>query len=827
MIFDRSYKRLLYQVVAGTIVFLAIVLVGLLAAASANTEFFDRYFTLLYKVNLVIGVLLVVIIGGLMLALALRARRGKFGTRLMTKLAVFFGVVGVLPGVLIYLVSLQFVSRSIESWFDVKVESALEAGLNLGRSTMDTALADLQNKGRLIAEQVGDGSASATAITLNRLREQFGVQEATIFTASGRVIATASNTYDTLVPALPDQAVLEQARAPGGYASLEGGSDSDTSGTTDSASAPAASALAARNNGRRSDLYQLHVVVALGTSSRDEPGLGLSTPARKWAGTGLLADRRPEDGSSTSRGFGLISESGRDERFLQLVQPVPQALARNADAVQRAYQEYQEKALGRTGLRKMYIGTLTLTLFLAVFIAVMLALLLGAQLARPLLMLLQGTREVAEGDLSPKRELHTRDELGVLTQQFNQMTRQLADARRAVEQNRAALEQSKAYLESVLTNLTAGVFVFDHRFILLTANPGAERIFKQPFGAWVGQALTSITPVAAFAPVVEQAFAEQDASTAAGGAAAHWQKQVEIPLEDEDEPLTLLVRGTRLPGPSVGAHGTERGYVVVFDDISDVISAQRSVAWGEVARRLAHEIKNPLTPIQLSAERLEMKLSPKLSDTDADVLRRGATTIVNQVAAMKRMVDDFRDYARTPPAMLQELDLNALAAEVLHLYGIDHPDRRDHPVIEVKLGANLPLIKGDPTQLRQVIHNLLQNAQDAVAENEAAGRAAPHVMLQTDTVEYDDASGARRQAVRLAITDNGGGFSSRILNRAFEPYVTTKAKGTGLGLAMVKKIMDEHGARIELRNRQSNTTSGTSGTDTVGAQVSILFVKLA
>lgn len=576
MIFDRSYKRLLYQVVAGTIVFLAIVLVGLLAAASANTEFFDRYFALLYKVNLVIGVLLVVIIGGLMLALALRARRGKFGTRLMTKLAVFFGVVGVLPGVLIYLVSLQFVSRSIESWFDVKVESALEAGLNLGRSTMDTALADLQNKGRLIAEQVGDGSTSATAITLNRLREQFGVQEATIFTASGRVIATASNSYDTLVPNLPDQAVLEQARAPGGYASVEGGSDTETDG----ASAPAAAAPSARNSGRRSDLYQLHVVVALGTSFREEPSLGLSTPARKWAGTGLLADRRPDDGSSTSRGFGLIGESGRDERFLQLVQPVPQALARNADAVQRAYQEYQEKALGRTGLRKMYIGTLTLTLFLAVFIAVMLALLLGAQLARPLLMLLQGTREVAEGDLSPKRELHTRDELGVLTQQFNQMTRQLADARRAVEQNRAALEQSKAYLESVLTNLTAGVFVFDHRFVLLTANPGAERIFKQPFGAWVGQALTSITPVAAFAPVVEQAFAEQDASTAAGGAAAHWQKQVEIPLEDEDEPLTLLVRGTRLPGPSVGAHGTERGYVVVFDDISDVISAQRSVAWG-------------------------------------------------------------------------------------------------------------------------------------------------------------------------------------------------------------------------------------------------------
>lgn len=811
MIFDRSYKRLLYQVVAGTIVFLAIVLVGLLAAASANTEFFDRYFTLLYKVNLVIGVLLVVIIGGLMLALALRARRGKFGTRLMTKLAVFFGVVGVLPGVLIYLVSLQFVSRSIESWFDVKVESALEAGLNLGRTTMDASLAELQNKGRLIAEQLGDGSMSATAITLNRLREQFGVQEATIFTGSGRVVATSSNTYDTLVPEFPSQAVLEQARTPGGYASLEGGSDSAADGE-------AASAPAVRAGGRRSDLYQLRVVLALGTMARDDAALTPHTPVRKWAGSGLLADRRSDD--SSTRGFGLIGEAGREERFLQLVQPVPQALARNADAVQRAYQEYQEKALGRTGLRKMYIGTLTLTLFLAVFIAVMLALLLGAQLARPLLMLLQGTREVAEGDLSPKRELHTRDELGLLTQQFNQMTRQLADARRAVEQNRAALEQSKAYLESVLTNLTAGVFVFDHRLVLLTANPGAERIFKQPFGAWVGQSLSGITPLQAFAGTLEHAFAEHDVSAAAGGAAAHWQKQVEIPLADEDEPLTLLVRGTRLPGPSVDARGTERGYVVVFDDISDVISAQRSVAWGEVARRLAHEIKNPLTPIQLSAERLEMKLSPKLTDADAEVLRRGATTIVNQVAAMKRMVDDFRDYARTPPAVLQDLDLNALCTEVLHLYGIDHPGQSDHAVIAVRLGEGLPLIKGDPTQLRQVIHNLLQNAQDAVADNEAAGRPAAHVMLQTDTVEYDDASGARRQAVRLGIADNGTGFSSRILNRAFEPYVTTKAKGTGLGFTMVKKIMDEHGARIELRNRQS-------GTDTVGAQVSILFVKLA
>jgi nitrogen fixation/metabolism regulation signal transduction histidine kinase len=255
------------------------------------------------------------------------------------------------------------------------------------------------------------------------------------------------------------------------------------------------------------------------------------------------------------------------------------------------------------------------------------------------------------------------------------------------------------------------------------------------------------------------------------------------------------------------------GYVVVFDDISDVISAQRSVAWGEVARRLAHEIKNPLTPIQLSAERLQMKLADKLAPADAEVLKRGATTIVNQVQAMKQMVDDFREYARTPPAVLGNLQLNDLVAEVLTLYGIE--EGKSHITVEL---TKLPVIRGDATQLRQVIHNLLQNAQDAVADV-----AEPRVLLETKTVEYgdSDASGHARVAVRLTVSDNGSGFPARILSRAFEPYVTTKAKGTGLGLATVKKIVDEHGARIDIRNRSKTP-------DVIeGAQISILFLQLA
>lgn len=833
-LWDSRLRRALYRVVAGIIVFLALVLVGLLAGASANTEFFDRYFTLLFKVNLVIGVLLVLIIGALGFSLWLRYRRGKFGTRLMTKLAVFFGVVGVLPGVLIYLVSLQFVSRSIESWFDVRVETALEAGLNLGRATIDGTLADVQSKARLMAEQITSATEPVNSLQLNRLREQYGVQEAAIFTGSGRVVATASSNYASLVPTLPSSVLAEQARLAGGYAAIEGGTD------------PSSDSGAQVENAESTHLYKLRVIIPLGTapgpastsipppaspagrSGSSQAPLVQAAPS-PWAGSGLSVDRRADDMPYT--GFGLTGDMAREERYLQVIHPVSPVLARNADEVQRAYQEYQEKALGRTGLRKMYIGTLTLTLFLAVFIAVMLALLLGGQLARPLLMLLQGTKEVAEGDLSPKRELKSRDELGMLTQQFNMMTRQLAEARIAVEENRTALERSKTYLESVLQNLTAGVLVFDRSFVLITANPGAERIFRQPFSGVLGQGIDAIPGLDGFGDIVRQAFSDQSTREMLGGT-QHWQKQIELPQGDEEQPLTLLVRGARLTDAesavaaaaavAAGADlaSAEPGYVVVFDDISDVISAQRSVAWGEVARRLAHEIKNPLTPIQLSAERLQMKLSPKLEGKDAEVLTRSATTIVNQVAAMKRMVDDFRDYARTPPAMLQTLQINGLAAEVLHLYGIDDPNTQEHPVIHTRLASNLPEIKGDPTQLRQVIHNLLQNAQDAVADNVAAARPAPHIALYTETVEYKDPAGDGRQAVKLTIADNGPGFAPRILSRAFEPYVTTKAKGTGLGLAMVKKIIDEHGARIEMRNRME-------GAEIVGAQISILFVKLA
>ncbi|MBO7776092.1 sensor histidine kinase EsaS [Burkholderia pseudomallei] len=767
-----SGKSLLIRVIVSTVAITALLLLVLLAAASANTEFFDRYYSWLYSANIIVALVFMLVVLGLVGMIVARLRKGKFGTRLLAKLAVFFTLVGVVPGGIIYIVSYQFVSRSIESWFDVNVETALTAGLNLGRGMLDTSLADLQTKARLMSEQLSsaDANTNGTTLTLLRLRDQFGVQDATIV-EPGRgtgaspdvhIIAQASGNFAALIPDdMPTPLMLSQAREHGVFAAIEGEVDGDP-----------------RARGSKGAL-RLRVV-----------------------------QRIPD--SSTS----LLQPA---ERFLQLTQPVSPTLARNADAVQRAYREYQEKSLGRSGLRKMYIGTLTLALFLATFIAMMIALALGNQLARPLFLLAQGTKEVAEGDYTPKREIKTRDELGFLTQSFNAMTRQLSEARLAVEKNRVALEHSKTYLESILANLTAGVFVLDRQFRLTTANRGAERIFRQPFNSLIGTTLDQIGVVAEFGAMVRKAFADREAAGRGGGEdRGHWQQQFAVEVPGETEPLTLLVRGTRLvstaAAPGQPDDPQTSGYVVVFDAISDVISAQRSVAWGEVARRLAHEIKNPLTPIQLSAERLQMKLSDKLSQPDADVLKRGATTIVNQVAAMKRMVDDFRDYARTPPAVLVNLQLNDLVSEVLTLYGVG--EGKSTIVVEQ---TPLPVIRGDATQLRQVIHNLLQNAQDSVADVEH-----PRVLLETKTVEYGDpdANGKTRVAVRLTVSDNGPGFPARILTRAFEPYVTTKAKGTGLGLATVKKIVDEHGARIDLRNRMH-------GDVVEGAQVSILFLQLA
>ena len=737
--------------------FLALVLLILLSVASSNTAFFDNNFIWLYAANVVVGLSLLTIILVLGVVIALRWKERRFGTRLIAKLAMIFALVGVVPGLILYGVSWQFVSRSIETWFDVKVEAALGAALELGRASLDTSLQELQDDGRNIAEQLAhmpnNSSPAELTLLLSRLRAQTNAQELAIFNSRQQLIAIAVSGNNIQETPPPSETLLAQANK------LKGAGTIDERIELDGAQS-----------------YFLRAVVPISQGRAVSAGSG----------------------------FGLSPQRPREVWYLQLVKQVSPSITKNTLAIQSAYSDYQEKALGRTGLRKMYIGTLTLTLFFALFVAVSLALLLGGELAKPLLMLLRGTEAVAQGDLSPKPELNTGDELGILTRQFNMMTKQIADAR-------SAQEESKSFLQSILDSLTAGVCIFDRQYHLVSSNPGADRIFGADLAQLRGQKISTFPLLEEFEAAIREGFATMNMAISGESTQAEykktsapiWQKQIQLHAINEYENevgVTLFVRGTEL------SHDLR---MIVFDDITDVVAAQRSIAWGEVARRLAHEIKNPLTPIQLSAERLQQKLTGAVTPELEEMMKRNTATIIGQVQAMKQMVNEFRDFAKTPLPQLRSVSLNALIKEILGLY--------EGSPMDVHLDPNCPDILGDPTQLRQVIHNLLQNAQDATLEGKDQGA---FVTIKTSVVPYGAGVGPAQNAVRLTISDSGCGFPAKILARAFEPYVTTKSKGTGLGLAVVKKIMDDHGAKIEIQNR-------LQGEFVIGAKVAIVFMNLA
>ncbi len=690
--------RLRYIVIA--CVGLGAVLLYLLSRASSNTAAFGQYYTLLVGLNVGLALVLAGLIAYQVWLVRKRIRTGVFGARLTMRLIILFALMAVVPGTLIYGVSVQFLTRSIESWFDVRVDRALEGGLNLGRSVLEAQLDELEKKAEAMATLLADDAGGGNPTLLNRLREQAGVHEATLFSARGSVLAFASLEPGTVLPSVPSAAILRDIRAQRPYRSIE---------------------------------------------SIGEHGLFL----RVIVPVNILS----------------LSE---DIRVLQLIQPVSPRVARDAEAVQEVFRDYKELSFSRHGLNRLFALALTLTLLFALLSAVALAFVLSQRMSAPLGLLAEGTRAVAKGDFSPMAPVKARDELGQLMQSFNAMTRQLAETNAAVASKQRQLEAAKGYLESILAHLSSGVIAFDEQFYVRTVNPIASQILAANLDAvrrlrlfeWGGK----LPELAPFAQALSQRF------QVAGE--REWQDQIELPCATGRK--VLLVRGSSLPAD------IERGYVVVFDDVTRLIQAERDAAWGEVARRLAHEIKNPLTPIQLSAERLEAKLAPKLDARDGEMLTRACQTIVNQVAALKTMVDEFSQYARQPNLEVKALDLNQLVGEVLGLY-----ENAPVPVV-AELGADLPPVAGDARLLRQVIHNLLQNAQDALA-----GREAPLIRVRTEWEE---------DRVVLRVSDNGAGFAPEILARAFEPYVTTKAKGTGLGLAIVKKIVDEHHGAVEVRN---------------------------
>lgn len=682
-------------------------LLYLLSSASANTDLFSRNYYGLLAVAGVLALSLTILVGYQLWSLRNKLRAKVFGAKLTLRLAIFFTLIAILPGLLVYAVSVQFLGKSIESWFDVRVEKALEGGLNLGRSTLENSLAELSKKGRFIGMLLAEQAPARHPSTLLRLVKEGATQEVALFNKNGRLLAFATNRPAIRAPDMPSAAMLKQAGEKGVYSNIDSMPDNSLT---------------------------LRVLVSF-------------TPSRRVGG---------------------------EMRILQFTEPVPKQISADEETVQAVYRDYQELSLSRLGLKRLYGITLTLSLLIVLLSAVSAAFFISDRLSEPLAALAEGTRAVAQGDFSRQHPVQSSDELGALTGLFNQMTMQLSEAKNTSEQQQLQVENAKAYLESVLGHLSSGVLAMDGEFRLRSVNASAAQILEAPLLEMQGTSLKEIAAqyllLRPFVGAVLEMFAEST-----GG---EWQRQIERLSKNGNQ--KLLVRGTWL------STGMETGYVVVFDDITHLLLAERQAAWGEVARRLAHEIKNPLTPIQLSAERLQHKLSEKLATDDAQLLQRATRTIVSQVAAMKNMVMEFADYARAPSPKMTPLDMHNLLHEVLGLYEANHI-----PIV-LQLDAVETQVQGDATRLRQVVHNLLQNAQDALQ-----GIADPEIVL---------ASANRDGMLQLWVQDNGSGIPENLLARAFEPYMTTKPKGTGLGLAIVKKIVEEHGGNIKIENAASGGT---------------------
>lgn len=704
------------------LILLSVLLLIFSAMGGATSPGFERYFPILIGLNILSTLGLFSVALYMCFGLYRRWRRQEFGSRMTARLALAIGFIAMLPCVLLYSVSGQFIGRSIDSWFDTRVEHALNEGIEMTSQLIARERERLRFSAGRACATLAATPRSDWDVTLERLREDNNVEVALIFSPTGNIVSSAIPAGSQAPTDIPLAYEYRSALTGNGFTALEG-------------------------------------------ESIDGP--------EKLRIRALMPIFR--------------NASLQKNYFLQFTHAFPTDFAKSANDMVLGFRDYQELVLTRGALQNIYRVTLTLTMLLAVFGALAASLAFAKSMTAPILQLALGTKKVAGGELQPIQEFAGNNEINELTQSFNSMVSQIAEARDNVENQRRASERSKAYLETVLGNISSGVLVLDESMTILMANAGAHRILE-PSHFHTSMPLRSIEPE--LTDVIAEKIRVADNET--------FHADIDLYRAGASTPLPLFLRGSRLTFRRRG------GWVIVFDDMSAVIDAQKAQAWSEVAQRLAHEIKNPLTPIRLAAERLEMKLSDKLTEKDAELLHRTSRTIVNQVDAMKQMVDDFRHLAKLPAPSLKLNDLNAFLDELGGFY------QSAGTVIEKQFDETLPPIEFDPTQLRQVIHNLVTNAIDAME-----GQAQPRLIFSTQHIE--PSRGSTLEVVRLVISDTGPGFPAHILSKAFEPYVTTKPTGTGLGLPMVKKIIDEHHANVTISNRIAIDGSVD------GAQVTIVF----
>jgi len=678
----------------------------LLAASVENSALFSHWQPWILLLNICGVIALMALLARKFWQLYRDFRDHKPGSRLTVRTAVMFGALVVAPLIIVYLFSLDFINRGIDSWFRVEIKQGLNDALVLSRSALDLRLREQARRTEIFARSLRELRGPELLQRLDEERRATEAKQIVVYDASGRASALSSDTPMAQQPAPAPPDVALQVAAGRSYVSLN---PLPNGQYTIATAAPIADAVSA---------HPTH-------------------------------------------------------RYVLIDYEVPQALSALAEAVQHTSSQYGDLSAVREPLKISFRLTLTLVVLLTLLAAIYGAIFFAQRLTRPVQDLIAGTRAVGKGDFGTRLPLPSRDEMGFLVHSFNDMTKRLRRASEEAQRSRQAVERERERLSIILSRLSTGVIVTDRDLRLHSANASAATILGGEFSGAASDA--NLAQFATGNPRFLKFLDELRARLQSGH--DEWREQLSLPGE-----RVLLWACTPLPDER--EHG---GVVLVFDDITALLAAQREAAWGEVARRLAHEIKNPLTPIQLSAERLRRKLLGGMNAEDAQLLERATHTIVQQVDAMKQMVNAFSEYARAPDMRLAHFSLNQLVTEVAELYRLQDPSAE----IRLELDPSLPDIHADRGRMRQLLANLITNGIEALA-----GVADGCVELST---RQQRAEGA--VAAVICVTDNGPGFRKELLGRLFDPYVTGKPRGTGLGLAIVKRIVEEHGGRIEADNR--------------------------
>jgi nitrogen fixation/metabolism regulation signal transduction histidine kinase len=628
------------------------------------------------------------------------------GARLNRRVLLMLIVLALPPVVVVYAFALNFLNATIDTWFNVRMEHALDDALEIGRVYIDERLRTAQQSAAAGAQQLADVADADLQARVDTLIDAQGAIQISVFGADQAVLATASSDPQLLTPLVPDSAALLQVQGAGRYAAAE----------------PVGARLV------------LRVVQPL-------PG---ATPGAA--------------------------------HLLQALYPLPARLQPLTAGVEQAKSDFQRLKYLHGSLKLTFTLVLTFVLLLSVLFALMVAFGIARRLTAPIGRLATATRAVGAGRYDTPLPVRGDDELGFLLASFSQMQRELELSNARLTRSAEETENQRVYLKAVLERLSAGVLGLDRDGVLRTANRAAETILEAPLSRHLGQHLTSVRgEFPALAPLLDSILKHVREG------AREWREEVVV--ERGGERRVLMLRGTEL-----GGSGDDAGVVAVFDDLTQLDRAQRDAAWAEVARRLAHEVKNPLTPIQLAAERLRRRFIGRLPPDEAEVLDRATHTIVAQVEALKAMVNAFGDYSRPPQIDTRPLSLHALIGEVLDLYENDQRIQ-----LTRRFAPGDPVLRADAGRLRQLLHNLLKNSLEAIGDTRK-----PHIEVSTcDIVENG------QNWIDLAIADNGPGLPEGFSERWFEPYTTSKSRGTGLGLAVAKKIAEEHGGNIRAETRSA------------------------